>query len=105
MTIRYSALAQRVSAALQEDPRTCDAAIDVVSESGIITLTGSVASDDIHQAAEEISRQQEGVVQVINELEIKAEDQDGRIAVPSPPAQEIHGTVVGTIPEAIDEDE
>ena len=51
MTIRHSELAQRVSAALQEDPRTCDAAFDVVGESGIITLTGSVASDDIHQAA------------------------------------------------------
>jgi osmotically-inducible protein OsmY len=96
VTIRHSELAQRVSAALQDDPRTQDAAIDVVDESGIITLTGSVASDDIHQAAEEIARQQEGAVQVINELQIEAEDQDGKIAVVVPPAHEIQGTVVGT---------
>ena len=94
MTIRYSELAQRVSAALQDDPRTQDAAIDVVDESGMITLTGSVDSDDIHGAAEEITRQQEGVVEVVNELQV--EEKEGEIPVISPPAHEIHGAVVGT---------
>ena len=94
MTIRHSELAQQVSAALQDDPRTQDAAIDVVDESGIITLTGTLTSDDVSQAAEEITRQQEGVLEVVNELQVEAKE--GEIPVISPPAHEIHGVVVGT---------
>jgi osmotically-inducible protein OsmY len=96
MTIRHSELTQRVSAALQEDPRTRDAAIDVADENSIITLTGSVASDDVRQVAEEIVQQQKGVIEVINELQVESEDEEGVIAVVAPAAHEIHGTVVGT---------
>ena len=105
MSIRHSKLAQRVSAALQDDPRTRDAAIDVVDENGVVTLTGSVASDDVHQGAEEITRQQEGVVQVINELEIEAEDPDGKIAVVAPPGRDKLGAVVGTQLESLSQNE
>lgn len=94
MTIRHSELAHRVSAALQDDPRTEDAAIDVIDESGVITLTGTPTSDDVYQAAEEITRQLEGVIEVVNELQVAAKE--GDIPVISPPAHEIHGAVVGT---------
>ena len=94
MTVRHSELAQRVSAALQDDSRTRDAAIDVVDESGIVTLTGSVASEDIREAAEEVTQQQEDVVEVINDLQIEEDDEEGTILVVAPPASDIHGTLV-----------
>lgn len=93
MTIRHSNLVQHVGAALQNDSRTRDAAIDVVDESGIVTLTGSVPSDDVRQAAETIAQQQEGVIQVINELQLGEDDREGEILVAAPPAHDIHGVL------------
>jgi osmotically-inducible protein OsmY len=87
-------LAQRVAAALQDDPRTRDAAIDVVDENGIVTLTGSVATEDVREAAEEIAQQEEDVVEVINELRIEEDDDEGNIIVVAPPASDIHGALV-----------
>jgi hypothetical protein len=46
------------------------------------------------QAAEQTTRQQEGVIKVVNELQVEAEG--GRVPVHSPPAHEIHGTVPST---------
>jgi osmotically-inducible protein OsmY len=62
---------QRVSNALLEDPRTEEAIIDVANERGIITLTGSVDSEETRQAAEEIARDDQGVISVVNELKVK----------------------------------
>lgn len=60
----------RVFAALASDPRTKEAAIEVANDRGIITLAGKVKSNEARQAAEEIARQQAGVVTVINELKV-----------------------------------
>lgn len=57
-----------VMEALQNDPRTKDEVIDVVNERGIVTLTGTVDSAETRREAEEITRQQPGVISVINEL-------------------------------------
>jgi osmotically-inducible protein OsmY len=65
-----------------------------VDENGVVTLNGSVASQDIREAAEEITQQQEGVAEVINELQIEEDDQEGTILVAAPPASDIHGTLV-----------
>ena len=94
MTVRHSELAQRITAALQDDPRMRDAAIDVGDESGIVTLTGSVPTEDMREAAEEIAQQEEGVVEVINELRIEEDDDEAGIIVVAPPASDIHGTLV-----------
>ena len=104
MTVRQSELVQRASAALQNDPRTSDAAIDVVDENGVVTLTGTVASDDGRQVAEEITHRQEGVIQVINELEIETDDQEAKIVILAPPAHDLHGAVVGAGPESLNPD-
>lgn len=61
----------RVVAALRSDPRTDIAGIDVVVRQGIVTLTGQVDSQEIKEAAEEIAAAQEGIVEVINEIEVK----------------------------------
>ena len=65
-------LAQRVQDALAEDPRTEDLILDVVDENGIVTLTGTVPSHDARKAAEKIARQQEGVIEVVNDLVVEA---------------------------------
>jgi osmotically-inducible protein OsmY len=96
MAVRHSRIAKRVSVALQDDPRTRDAAIDVAGQSGLVTLAGSVTSDDVRQAAEEISRHQEGVVQVINDLQIEAGDEGSQVLVVAPPLHDSHGTLVST---------
>ena len=62
---------QRVANALLEDPRTKENVIEVANERGIVTLTGTVDSDETRQAAEEIARQQTGVISVVNELKVE----------------------------------
>jgi len=64
-------LGQRVTNALLEDPRTKETVFEVVNDRGIVTLTGTVDSDETRQAAEEIARQQTGVVSVVNELKVE----------------------------------
>ncbi|HEX6304474.1 MAG TPA: BON domain-containing protein [Anaerolineales bacterium] len=62
---------QAVENALLEDPRTTEAILDVANNRGVITLTGTVDSEEIRQAAEEIARQQQGVLTVVNELKVE----------------------------------
>lgn len=62
---------QRVANALLEDPRTQEAVIEVANERGIITLTGTVDSDEIRHAAEKLARLQPGVITVVNELKVE----------------------------------
>jgi osmotically-inducible protein OsmY len=95
VTTGHFELAHRVSIALKDDPRTRDAAIDAVEEGGTVTLTGTVTSEEVRRAAEEIAQQQEGVLQVISKLQIEAEDQEGETIVSAPPAHEVHRTFVG----------
>ncbi len=60
----------RVMDALYSDPRTSEAMIDVSNDRGIVTLKGTVDSEEIRQAAEHIARQQEGVTIVINAIKV-----------------------------------
>jgi osmotically-inducible protein OsmY len=57
--------------ALMDDPRTADAGIDAANDRGMITLTGTVDSEEARRAAEEIARDQVGVLTVVNELKVK----------------------------------
>lgn len=70
MTQSTSDPGQRVATALLQDPRTEAAIIDVANDRGMISLTGTVDSDDIRRAAEQIAREQQGVVTVVNELKV-----------------------------------
>ncbi len=63
-------LVERVTEALLRDPRTRNSVIEVANDRGIVTLKGSVEKEAISQAAEEITREQEGVITVINEIKI-----------------------------------
>jgi uncharacterized protein YrrD len=65
------AIADEVHTALAQDPRTASSVIEVVYERGVITLTGEVESELAHTAAEEIAHRHEGVVSVVNALEVR----------------------------------
>ena len=81
--VGYSEIAARVRAALTQDPRTAEYSIEVIEENGLVTLRGEVDSQEASQAAEEIARTQEGVIEVVNELET---DQSQEPLIPPPPA-------------------
>ncbi len=70
MVTGVTGISDRVSKALLQDNRTNDSVIDVSNEGSKITLSGSVDSEELRQAAEEIARSQSGVVLVINELRV-----------------------------------
>jgi osmotically-inducible protein OsmY len=70
MVMKSTEIADHVSQALMDDERTREAMIDVIDNQGVITLSGVVESREVHQAAEEIARQQPGVITVVNDLKI-----------------------------------
>jgi osmotically-inducible protein OsmY len=57
---------------LHNDPRTQPYTrdIEVTSDRGIITLAGTVPSQQVSDAAEEIARNSPGVISVHNELKV-----------------------------------
>jgi osmotically-inducible protein OsmY len=69
----YDTIVKQVEEGLMADKRTQDANIEVTNERGIVTLLGEVDSAEIAAAAEEIARQQSGVIKVINSLGVEGE--------------------------------
>ncbi len=70
MEASVSNLTKQVSEALMKDPRTKGAVIDVGNNHGIVILTGTVKTPAMLQTAEEIAREQPGVISVVNELKV-----------------------------------
>jgi osmotically-inducible protein OsmY len=73
--VRYSKIAKRVRAALADDARTSEFGIEVIDNNGLVTLKGAVDSEETSEVAEQIARRQEGVVSVVNDVEVQAEEQ------------------------------
>ena len=71
MVMPNTSITDRVAESLQNDPRTSGEIIDVSYTQGTLTLTGTVKSEAARQAAAEIARQDEGVINVVNELKVK----------------------------------
>ena len=67
---RQQALRTRVSDALAADPQTGDAAIEVSTHNGVITLLGEVNDQATVQAAGAIAASQPGTISVINSLKV-----------------------------------
>jgi osmotically-inducible protein OsmY len=63
-------ITMQIYTALNDDPRTEGAAIEVIEKNGFITLVGEVESADIKQAAKEIAGDLPGVLAVLNELAV-----------------------------------
>lgn len=79
-------LRDKVSQALLDDNRTAEYPIEVQNSNGIITISGTVQNRSAYQAAEEIAKEVEGVIKVINEIHIgdeKTADED-KVIYPMP---------------------
>lgn len=77
-----SDLEKKLQKALAEDPRTQDFSVEIIDESGYITLQGSVPSEEDRQVAAKIVSLQDGVLEVANENEGSSGDQEGDIRPP-----------------------
>ena len=82
MTVRVSKVAKRVSAALEEDERTAKYKIEVIDQDGLVTLKGTVPSEEVVEAAVEIAREQEGVVDVVDAMEIDESSEEEEVSPP-----------------------
>ncbi len=69
----------RAQEAILDDPRTKEQGIEVLDDNGVITLMGYVPSRDVKEAAESILNNVFGVISVINELQIQAEEPEGTL--------------------------
>lgn len=64
-------LQQQINAAFRDDRAMKDyEGVEVLNDNGIITLTGSVPTREARDRAEALVRQMDGVVNVINELDV-----------------------------------
>lgn len=87
MATILSEVTKRVNAALLADERTADYSIEAVDENGVVTITGTVPSAEVQEAAESITAEQEGVVEVINRIEVgEAPEREGGTPPPPPRA-------------------
>ena len=73
---------RRVLDALRANDRTRELAIDVVGRQGVITLKGTVPSEEARAIAESIAERQEGVEEVINDLNVEKDDEGPQVAYP-----------------------
>jgi osmotically-inducible protein OsmY len=74
-----NSLQQKVQTALLEDQRTQEVAIEVLNENGIITLGGVVPHHNTSEAAESIVKDIDGVVAVVNTIQVRKEDDDNAL--------------------------
>jgi osmotically-inducible protein OsmY len=72
--IAYDTIVKNVEEGLMADKRTQNANIEVTNQRGIVTLSGVVESDEIASTAEEIARDQSGVIKVVNSLQVEGEE-------------------------------
>lgn len=61
-------ISHEITKALSEHPETSGSIIEVINERGFVTLKGKVKTRSAKDKAEEIARQTEGVLSVINEI-------------------------------------
>jgi osmotically-inducible protein OsmY len=71
MTAISPSLVELVEQALARNPETAQAGVDVTEESaGIINLSGAVPTGELRKAVEQVAEAQEGVIDVVNDIEV-----------------------------------
>ena len=70
-TLAGTSVTTRVKAAFTGEKLLQDTAIDVATTDRVVTLRGTVASDDAKVRAEDIAHSTEGMTRVVNELIVK----------------------------------
>jgi osmotically-inducible protein OsmY len=68
--MKENSLQHQVESALLQDRLTEDGDIEVLDTNGIVTLRGVVRSREARDRAEDIARNNPGVISVINELDV-----------------------------------
>jgi osmotically-inducible protein OsmY len=63
-------LTDRITEALSQDPRLKGSNIGVASNRSVVTLSGSIKTAALRDAAEEIAKRMDGVTMVINEIKV-----------------------------------
>jgi osmotically-inducible protein OsmY len=81
MSVR-SDLEKRLEKAFAEHPRTKELSVEIIDESGYITLQGSVPSEEDRRTVGKIISQEEGVLEVANDIELEPDDQDRDVTHP-----------------------
>jgi len=93
MTSESDKLTQAVEARLVVDERTRDAVIQVSAAADKITLRGSVDSEEIKEAAEQVAQSTPDVTLVINELVVTTDEERREDnTVPRMPVRPIPGS-------------
>ena len=71
-TLDDASITTKVKSALIADPNLSGLSIDVDTSQNVVTLRGTVMSDEMRRQAEQLTRNVEGVKEVKNELTVKA---------------------------------
>ncbi len=61
-------ITDRVIEALKSDPRTRGCIFDVAHDRGVVSVRGEVPNAQVREAAEQVAKQQDGVITVVNEI-------------------------------------
>lgn len=70
MNQTMSDLRNQVQAAFLQDGVLQEYGIEVLDSNGVITLRGAVPTRDVRERAEELARSVEGVMSVVNEIDV-----------------------------------
>jgi len=72
-------LKEKLDELFLQDPHLADYPVEVLNNNGMVTLTGTVPTRELSEAAEKIAKQTDGVISVINDIVI---DKDAVKATP-----------------------
>ena len=72
-------LKEKLDQLFLQDPHLADYPVEVLNNNGMVTLTGTVPTRELSEAAEKIAKQTDGVISVINDIVI---DKDAVKATP-----------------------
>ena len=61
-----------VETKFRQDSQVRDFPIEVIDHNGVVTLQGEVPSEEVSRAAENLAKQVDGVVYVVNELRVQS---------------------------------
>lgn len=70
MSQTISDLRHQVQAAFAKDDELADYGIEVLDNNGVITLMGTVPTQEARERAEALAREVEGVTSVTNEIDV-----------------------------------
>jgi osmotically-inducible protein OsmY len=93
MIQQATALTQQIERALKEDERTQPYPIEVIDNDGVVTLKGTVPTEEVKTVAEELAGAQEDTLDVVSALTVDPSQEPVETLIVVPPR-----TPTGTVP-------